>query len=224
MVSDPIRIRVWDWTIRLFHWLLVGLVAGMWWTAEQGYMGWHKWLGLSLVWLLTYRIVWGVIGSKTARLLSLIPTPGELWSYLSSLRSGPYVPSFGHNPLGSLSVLALLVVITLQIGSGLFAIDVDGLFSGWLGRYVSFDLGRSFAEFHETIFNLLVALIALHVIAVLVYLALLKTNLIGAMITGQQVRDAEPADYKPVEASPFRVIVSALVGLSAVWLIISFGG
>lgn len=224
MVQGPIRIRVWDWTIRLFHWVLVVLIAAMWWTAEQGYMGWHKWLGLGLVGLLTYRIVWGVIGPETARFLSLFPAPRRLFNYVASLRSPPYVPSIGHNPLGSLSVLALLSVIVLQVGSGLFAVDVDGLFSGWLGRYVSFDLGRMFAEFHETIFNLLVALIGLHVIAIVAYFLILKTNLVGAMITGQQLRDSQPDKYEPVEASPFRVIVSALVGLSAVWLIFSFGG
>lgn len=224
MVEGPIRIRVWDWTIRLFHWALVVLIAGMWWTAEQGYMGWHKWLGLALVGLITYRIVWGIIGPKTARFLSLFPTPRRLFNYVNAFRSPPYVPSIGHNPLGSLSVLALLSVIVLQVGSGLFAVDVDGLFSGWLGRYVSFDVGRSFAEFHETIFNVLVALIGLHVIAIAAYMVLLKTNLVGAMITGQQLRDTQPDTYVPVEASPFRVIVSALVGLSAVWLIVSFGG
>lgn len=224
MVSGPVQIRVWDWTVRLFHWSLVVLIAAMWWTAEEGHMGWHKWLGLGLVALLTYRVVWGVIGPKTARLLSLVPTPNRLIVYIRSIRSEPYVPSVGHNPLGSLSVIALLTVVFVQVVSGLFAVDVDGLFSGWLGRFVSFDLGRTFAEFHETTFNVLVALIGLHVLAILAYLVFLKTNLVSAMITGKQARDTEPKNYEPVDASPFRVIVSALVALSVVWLIISFGG
>ena len=70
MTQDTRKVLVWDWTVRLFHWSAVLLVGLMWWTAEQGIMDWHRRLGLLLVGLLSYRIVWGLIGSRTARFAS----------------------------------------------------------------------------------------------------------------------------------------------------------
>ncbi|MEL6829962.1 MAG: cytochrome b/b6 domain-containing protein, partial [Pseudomonadota bacterium] len=112
MAANQVKVRVWDWTVRTFHWALAVLVCAMWWTAEQGFMGWHKWLGLGLIGLLVYRLVWGVIGPKSARLFRLVPGPKSLVGYIKTLNDRPYVPAMGHNPLGGLSVLALLTSLT----------------------------------------------------------------------------------------------------------------
>ena len=223
-MAGEASLRVWDWTLRLFHWSIVILVVAMWWTAEQGHMDWHKWLGLVFVGVLVYRLVWGVIGPQTARFSGLLPRPRKLFDYAKSLFERPYKQGVGHNPLGALSVLALLSALALQVGSGLFAVDVNGLYSGWLGRFVSFDVGRAFSDFHETVFNVLLALIALHVIAIALYHFVFRANLVGPMLTGYQRGAARPETHTPVEASPIRVLIAvACAGLSA-GLIYAFGG
>ena len=169
--------------------------------------------------LLAYRLVWGLIGPKTAQLLSLVPRPEALLSYVQSLTQPGHGPSFGHSALGGLAVLALLGLLMAQTVSGLFTVDVDGLNSGWFGHLISFDLGRTFADFHELIFDLLVIMIGLHVLAILAYAVLLKLNLIGPMITGRQTRSDEA--QTSVTASPLRIVfaVSAagLIAFSIVW-------
>lgn len=217
------RVRVWDWTVRVFHWSLVLLVGAMWWTGEEGYMVWHKWLGVGLAALLVYRLSWGLIGPATARLTALIPKPAELVGYIRSLTTRPYVRALGHNPLGGLSVLALLALLTVQIGSGLFAVDVDGLASGWFGHVVSFDTGRAFSDFHEISFNALLTFIALHVIAVGLYTFVLRANLIGPMVTGYQSRDGAPDRYTPPSISPVRFGVSILAAAAVAGLIVWLG-
>ena len=217
------RIRVWDWSIRLFHWTLVLAVAGMWWTAEQGYMMWHKWLGAGLFGLLSYRLVWGLIGPKSARLMGLVPRPKQLLAYLNALKQGRYIPSFGHSPLGGLAVIALLTLLLVQTVTGLFSVDVNGLASGWFGHLISFDLGRSMADIHEMSFDLLFYMIALHLLAIAGYAVLLRTNLISPMITGNQTREAKTDTEMPVSVvAPWTRISIAisfgvLVTLSLVW-------
>ena len=112
------RILVWDGALRLFHWSLVLLVAAMWWTAENGVMDWHRRMGMILVGPLTFRFVWGLIGSQTARFGSWRIGPSALLGYFKALRSGVHKPSFGHNPAGTLSVIAILVALCVQVGTG----------------------------------------------------------------------------------------------------------
>lgn len=223
MESERHRTLIWDWTIRVFHWALVGLVAGMWWTAQQGLMFWHKWLGLALIGLLIYRLVWGLIGPVTARLIPLVPRPRALLGYIRRLSERPYQASFGHNPLGGLSVLALLGLLMVQVGSGLIAVDVDGLFSGWFGHLVSFDTGRAAAEFHETSFKFLLGFILLHVSAIAAYALVLRTNLIGPMLTGRRSEARGPTPGLDAGASPFKAGLAIGTGLLAVALVLWLG-
>ena len=84
------RTIVWDWAIRLFHWLIVLLIPVMWWTAEEGMMDWHRRVGLTLVGILTFRIVWGFIGSWTARFVPMVKRIGSLPGYVRDLNEqGP---------------------------------------------------------------------------------------------------------------------------------------
>ncbi len=223
MSVDQVHVRVWDWTVRTFHWSLVVLVAAMWWTADQGHMVWHKWLGLLLLALLVYRLIWGFIGPASARLLPLLPKPRALLRYAGSLKKRPYTRWPGHNPLGGLSVLALLGLLILQVGSGLFAIDVDGLASGWFGHVVSFETGRNISGLHEACFNLLVALIALHLIAIAAYYLLLRVNLVGPMVTGRQSRPSFPKGYIPAKVSVIRFGVAVSSAALSAWLVVWFG-
>ena len=110
----------------------------------------------------------------------------------------------GHNPLGALSVLVLLGLLLTQIVLGLFAVDVDGIESGPLSTYVSFDTGRVAAEWHEALFDVLLWLIGLHVAAVLFYLLYKKENLVGTMLHG--MRAFPSGQVTPVRTASWRAL------------------
>jgi cytochrome b len=204
--------RVWDLPTRLFHWLLVVLVAFSWWSAENREMDWHRWSGSIVLGLLVFRLIWGLIGGSTARFGQFLRRPGAVAAYL---RSGPAEAPAGHNPLGGYAVLAMLLVVLAQVGTGLFAVDVDGLESGPLSFLVSFDQGRIAAGVHEVSFNLLLGLIALHLLAITFYTFVRKQALLRRMITGNDTGDGGGL----VPASPlWLVVAAALAGALAWWV------
>lgn len=224
MNSDPARILVWDWAVRLVHWLMVVLVPLLWWTAEEGYMDWHRTLGLSMFGLVLFRLIWGLIGTWTARFAPMVRGIGSLKSYVGKLRNREYSASFGHSPLAVFGVFALLLALVTQIGTGLFSVDVDGLESGPLAVLVSFDTGRQLAEVHEFNFNLLAALIGLHITAIAVYHFVLKANLVGPMITGRRSRVDFAATALPENRMRFfPMIGAAVLSLICVIALLNFG-
>src|SRR4051795_3061228 len=183
------RIQVWDGAVRLNHWLMAILIAISWWTAENGQLEYHRYSGYTLLGLLVFRIYWGVFGSTTARFAHFGKGPRAILNYVRGMSSRvsertPAPP--GHNPLGALSVIALLALLIVQVGLGLFSVDIDGIESGPLSSLVSFDTGRTCAELHEDIFNVLLVFIALHVAAVFFYLLYRRENLIAPMISGKR--------------------------------------
>jgi cytochrome b len=130
-----------------------------------------------------FRVYWGFFGSETARFANFVKGPGAIWSYV---RGAATEAAPGHNPLGAVSVVLLLLLLIAQVTLGLFAVDVDGIESGPLSHLVSFDTGRACAEVHEVVFNVLLAFIAMHIAAVLYYLLLRRQNLIAAMVHGRR--------------------------------------
>lgn len=221
MMSGNKRVLVWDWTVRAFHWLTVLLVALLWWSAEEGMMDWHKRFGLCLLGLLVFRIVWGLIGSQTARFANMPFGPRHLGGYLSKVRRGDHRASFGHNPAGVLSVAVILIALATQVTTGLFSVDVDGLESGPLATLVSFETGRQFAEIHEMGFNILLALIGLHVIAIMTYLIVFRDNLVRPMLTGRRARaDFETGDLIDNKAKWFPVILAVMIAAGFVFAVL----
>lgn len=176
-------LRVWDGATRLVHWLLVALVGLSWWTASHHRMNYHRYSGYALLGVLAFRLYWGVFGSTTARFAHFVKGPRSIWRYLRSraLKAAP-----GHNPLGALSVLALLGLLLGQVTLGLFCVDVDGLESGPLSHWVTFETGRGCARLHRIGFDVLKVLILLHIVAVLLYWVFKRDNLIRPMITGSK--------------------------------------
>lgn len=187
--SAETKVRIWDVPVRLFHWLLVGLLGFSWWSGSQHLMDWHRLSGFTVLALLLFRLYWGVVGSPTARFGQFVRGPRAV---LTALRAkDPNAP--GHTPIGGWSVVAMLATLSAMVLAGLFAVDVDGLESGPLADYVSFDQGRIAAEIHHCIFNALLALVALHVLAIAFYLLHRRKNLIGPMITGRGRATVTPA-------------------------------
>jgi cytochrome b len=206
------RIRVWDAPTRIVHWLLVVLILASWWTAETGRMEWHRWSGYTLLGLVIFRVYWGVAGASTARFSQFVRGPRAIASYLQ----GGWAVASGHNPLGALSVVALLGLLATQVVLGLFAVDVDGIESGPLSTFVSFEAGRAAAHWHEDIFNVLMALILLHVVAVIYYVFFRKQPLVAAMVHGKRAYpEPQPPPMQP--ASMVRLLLGITLATALTW-------
>ena len=207
------RVKIWDAPIRLFHWLIVVLIALAWWTAENGQMPWHKRLGYSIAGLLLFRLYWGMVGASTARFSGFVRGPVSVARYVGGLFRRPSAAGApGHNPLGGWSVVALLGVMSAIVGFGLFSVDVDGEESGPLADRVSFDVGRLAAHWHHLLFNGLLALIGLHLCAIAFYAVVKRDNLVGPMITGR--RKAAADTEGAVTAPLWRLLVGTALGVA----------
>jgi cytochrome b len=206
---------VWDLPTRLFHWTLVVLVGLSWWSAENDQQDLHLYLGYGVLSLLLFRIGWGLAGSSTARFSSFVRGPGAVVRYV---RNRFHWPLAGHAPLGALSVLALLAMLFVIVGTGLFAADEDGLFSGPLAYLVSVGVSDTMTGLHEELFDILLVLIGLHVAAILLYRLALGRNLLGPMITGKA--ELEPG-VEPMRAGKWWVALICLVAAIAItrWII-----
>jgi len=207
------RVRVWDVPTRFVHWLVVLGFAISWWTGETGRLEWHRWSGYALLGLLTFRIYWGFFGSSTARFRQFVRGPRTIASYLR----GTWATQPGHNPLGAMSVVLMLILLVAQIGFGLFAVDVDGMESGPLSLYVSFEAGRVAAEWHEAIFNVLLWLVALHILAIAYYLVVKRQNLAAAMVRGTREFETETQAVQP--ASALRFVIGVIIAAVLTWAV-----
>jgi len=224
MAGGTARITVWDWALRLVHWLMVLIVPLLWWTAEEGIMDWHRRLGLTLLSLVLFRLLWGLWGPWTARFWPMLRQIGSAPSYARTMFERKDHATFGHNPMGVLSVFALLLALSVQLGTGLFAVDVDGLESGPLSILVSFDMGRQFAEIHEINFNILLGFIVLHLVAIAVYQFFLKDNLIGPMVTGRRAReDFADGTLPEIRVRPIALILGILLSAAIVYGVMNAG-
>jgi cytochrome b len=220
----PAKIPVWDVPLRIFHWLVVASIAASWWTAENGQLQYHRYSGYTLLGLLVFRIYWGFAGSTTARFSHFLRSPVTALKYVASAaRKLASACALGHNPAGGWSVLLMLALLALQIGLGLVAVDVDGLESGPLSHLVSFETGRTCAELHETVFDLLLIMIAVHLLAVLFYLLYRRENLITPMITGVSA-DPGTAHRGQAQAALYfgsaaRILIGVALAAVTVWMV-----
>ena len=191
---------------------LILLFGVQWWSGKAEKIEIHIAAGLTLLGLLIFRLIWGFAGGSTARFRNFVRGPGALWAYLR----GKGGPTHGHNPLGGWSVMAMLLLLLVQAGLGLFASDEDAVDAGPLSDWVSFDSAQRLLENHETLFNILLVLIGLHVAAVVYYL-LRGDNLITPMLSG---RRADPAGMEPLRPAPaWRFVAAVLVAAALpLWL------
>ncbi len=184
VVKQP---KVWDLPVRATHWLLVIAVIGAFVTNKLGvsYFRYHVWCGYTVIVLVTFRLIWGLIGSHHARFHNFIRGPGTVVRYLRDEVRGGHQPYAGHNPLGALMVVVLLLGLLAQAVSGLYG--NDEIFNvGPLYGYVSNDLSLKLTSFHRKLFYWLLAAIAIHILAVITHWLFKKENLISAMFTGHK--------------------------------------
>ena len=223
-MGDATRsVRVWDAPVRIFHWLLVALIVTSWVTSEIGddAMTYHMWSGYSILTLVLFRLVWGFVGSQHARFAAFAYGPRSVLGYARELLqlNPPYYA--GHNPLGGWSVILMLISVLLQATTGLFAND-DAAAEGPLARLLSASASSLLTTIHRYNFNLTLALIAVHVAAVLFYLIVKRENLIVAMITGRKQVPAQFAATNESMTSSWLAATVAFVIAGAVAVIVNW--
>lgn len=207
------EIRVWDLPVRIFHWLLVLLVATSWITAETGFNEIHEWSGYTVLTLIVFRILWGVFGSENARFRRFLRTPKAAWHNLKQTLkfNAPHYDT--HNPAGGWMVVALLAVLLFQVGTGLFSAD-DVIFQGPFAAAVSSQWSEWATSLHEINFNVLLTLVVIHVLAVGLH-ELQGERIIKAMWFGKKHSDGAPAPQRPVWVAVV-VLVVAIASVAAV--------
>jgi len=210
------RIRLWDLPTRIFHWSLALCTVAAVVSGQLGgnLIDWHGKVGLVIVGLIAFRLVWGVAGSTYARFLHFFPTPARIKAYLRGEWRGE-----GHNPLGALSVFALLGLLVLQATTGLFSND-DIAFVGPLFDLIDRDLSNRLTGLHHLLSNVLIALALLHVAAIVFYDRVKKQKLVKPMITGWKEGRGESARGGGVVALVVALLcaATAVYGASGTWL------
>lgn len=201
-------IQLWDKAVRIYHWSQLVLLLGLWFTAEQGYLVVHQILAYALAALLLSRLVWGFIGSDTARFRHFLQSPAQLPRMWNKGKHG-----IGHQGLSGYMSVALMLLLLLQFVSGLMTTD-DVLTEGPLYSKVSSDWSSLASWLHHNNFDLLLILIALHVAAALFH-GVRKDGVLGAMVHGKLKTEAA----QPVVKSTFWYLLLVLIfaGIFVLW-------
>lgn len=202
------RLLVWDLPTRLFHWLLVAAVIGLVVSGNLGgsWMNWHFRLGHAVLALLLFRLLWGFVGGHWSRFVQFIYSPLTLWRYLRGQSRPEH--ELGHSPTGALSVFALLLILLLQLASGLLS-DDEIAFRGPLSRFAPSEWVSLATAYHaEWGKAILIAWVALHLLAIIYYQLFRKTPLVAAMVSGDKVTDLEQLASK--DGLPQRLLALAL--------------
>lgn len=211
--------RVWDAPIRLFHWLLVALLLFSYVSIQLDWLSWHMRSGEAILVLLLFRLVWGVVGSQTARFGSFLRNPLDGLRHLAAITRREPDTELGHNAAGGWMVVVLLATLLVQVGSGLLAYDTDAFVGGPLTHLVPEATGTLALRVHHISFTVLQIVIALHLLAVLFYAVVKRHNLLRPMITGKKRLPATtPA---PRMASSLLALVILLVAALLVWLLVT---
>ena len=219
--DEVVIVKVWDWPVRLVHWAMVVLLVVQVVTVKMGgnAMTWHMRSGETMLALVVFRVLWGFAGSRHARFASFLRGPRAVLGYARSIVQPPHQWHTGHNPLGGWMVVALLVALLLQAGTGLFSND-DIANEGPLVRLISKDLSDAITGFHHKNAWLVIGLACVHIGAVLVYLFSLKENLILPMLEG--TKRAPAAAHRAATENPYAgraLLLFALCAFAVWWLV-----
>jgi cytochrome b len=214
------RVRVWDLPTRVFHWALAACIVALALTGYKGggAMDWHARIGYVVLTLLLFRLVWGLVGGHWSRFSSFLYSPASVLGYL---RGRPHPEHLiGHNPLGAVSVFAMLAALLAQVATGLVG-DDDIAFTGPLNRFVQSSKGLAATWYHKRVGQwILLALVLLHVGAVLYYLVRRKDNLIRPMIGGDKLLERPAAASRDTAGTRLLALaVLAVCGAGVRWLV-----
>lgn len=218
-LSPPLK-KVWDLPTRLFHWSLVGLITFSWFSNEMGWIDYHMRSGMAVLTLVLFRLIWGLIGSPTARFWNFLTGPRTTIKYFKGLVSGGEDKWFGHNPGGGWSIIALLGLVATQGSLGLFAND-DIFSEGPLAHLVSKRTSDTLTGLHEETFEILIVLIALHVGMILFYKYFKKDDLIKPMITGTKSWEGDAPRLLNSWSQIWRGLLALGLAALIVWYVVT---
>lgn len=204
MANGARTIRVWDLPVRLFHWLLVAAIAVAFLSAEEDSIlnQWHVLAGWVAGILLVFRLAWGFVGGEHSRWVDFI-RPSRIGHHLSLLRRGRAEPSLGHNPLGAIAVVVLLGLTAIVVWSGAFG-------------------GHAAEDVHELVGWTLLAMIGLHIAAVVVMSLLERENLARAMVVGSKSRSRHPGAPDARRPGPFGWLVGLVVIAASIYGVLRY--
>jgi cytochrome b len=211
---------VWDLPLRLFHWLLVASMVASYVTAKFiDDRQWHFYVGYWTIGLLVFRILWGFFGPRHARFTSFIHSPSAIWLYVKGMFQRGSAPSIGHNPVGGLMVLLMLVLMSIQAATGLFTTDAII----WAGPYnpsVSESTASFLSTVHNWNFNIIIAAVIMHVAAILFYAFYKQQNLVVPMLNGHKPATLVPEHEAISNSQLFKALVMSLLAAGFVyWLL-----
>lgn len=216
--SKPHKVRIWDMPTRVFHWALALCIVGLIITGNVGgnAMVWHFRIGLTVLALLLFRLVWGLVGGRWSRFAAFIYSPRSVINYIKG--NGKPEHSVGHTPTGAGSVFALLAVLFAQVGSGLLS-DDEIAFAGPLTRFVSGATVNLATNYHKNIGKwIILALVVLHIAAIVFYLRR-KQNLIKPMLHGdKQLALAVPASRDDAASRVGALVVFGICVVFVYWV------
>lgn len=221
-VIDNKHIKIWDLPVRIFHWLLVLTLIAAYVTNSLGvsYFKYHVWCGYTVIVLVCFRILWGFVGTYHSRFTSFVRDPVTTFKYAINYFKRHTSHYAGHNPLGAVMVVVLLVGLLAQAVSGLFA--NDEIFNlGPLYGYVSNELSLSLTSLHRQLFYWIMGAVALHIIAVLVHVFFKRENIIKAMFTGKKSLMFY-SGIRPITSSRIwlAIVIIVLVSAGLAWIIL----
>jgi cytochrome b len=205
--SNPL----WDLPVRIIHWLIVLILPASWWTAEEGYMEVHQWLGLTLLVTVLTRLCWGLIGSPQARFRDFLRGPSAVLAYLRGVPSA----TPGHNPLGGWSAMLLWTLLLVQALTGTVGSD-DVLFTGPFHYVFDTSVSDSLSEIHEILFNVIVALVVLHIAAIVYYERARDQRLLKPMVTGKTKGRVGTGPAQPL----YKALIVAVLLAGMLWALI----
>lgn len=216
------RYRVWDLPSRLSHWAMAVLLVAQIGSGQYGLlpMSVHVWMGYALLAVVLFRVLWGVVGSESARFAHFLSGPGAVLRYLRGLPQAR--PSYwaGHNPVGGWSIVLMLALMLAQAGTGLFA-DDRGEVRGPLAERVAPETARMLTQIHEILHWPLLVIVLAHVAASIYYRVHKRENRIGAIFgDGRLELQADPALRF---AGPVRALVVLAISGAIVAAIVVYG-
>jgi cytochrome b len=218
-VSFGQNVKAWDWPTRAFHWTLVLCIVSAWASFKLAdrigdpTLIWHRWNGYTILVLLVFRVIWGFVGSSTSRFSAFVTWPWHAAGYAFDLVRGGKRPFLGHNPLGAWMILALLSAVAVQGMLGLFSLEHNELVAGPLKRLIAHELSEKVTKWHVWFFNVILAMVALHITANVLYGLVKKDPLIRAMVTGRKPAEVyeDQSEAQIVPAVGMKAFVSLLI-------------
>lgn len=204
----PRPVIVWDLPTRLFHWLIVVLVAAAYVTERLNWMDLHAWIGEAVLALVLFRVLWGWFGSETARFRSFLVPPAAAVRHLRHVFRREPDLQIGHNPAGGWMVMLLLALLLGETLSGLY-VNNDVADQGPLTASVPAWIANAITALHTILWDVLVAAVAMHVVAIGLYAAAKGHNLLRPMLTGRKFM---PASVREPRLASIGLALLLLVG------------